>query len=233
MANLWDDFASTDAEPQARPMFSAPIPGVATNYVLTQPFAQKLDDFVALALNTPHPDYPSYLLVEESDKQYVAGGEIRWNRKYAQIPAQHIEFGTYSYSFIGFLGRYLFTNGLLTGPAHRERFQASSLCKVQYDYFLVASANDLLNIPIVQESRYYWGNKDAGGNITATNLQTDYLFPHDGYAEATVPTQDDYEAMIAADAADATSFSLVAEASNVTRWLGNIMRRSTKYIKAI
>ncbi len=232
MANAWTDVVS-GAEAQSKPTFSAPIPGVADNYVLTQPFAQQLSAFVALALNTPHPDYPDYVLVEESEKQHLGGGDIRWTRKYAKVPAQHIEPSTYAYSFIGFLGRvnYDTSTGVITGTQHRERLSRTVFCKVQNDYALATSWADALTaLPVIPAQEYFiHGSLDT----PPYRVMTDFLLSVAGFTEVTVPTQDEYLTWITADEAAADSFHIVAEPSSLQRWMGNIFVRQTKYVKAI
>lgn len=227
MALAWKDL-KVGAEAQARPVFSAPIPGVNIDYVLKQRFQQQLDDYLPVALNTAHPQFPTYYLVEESEKEYLSGGEVSWTRTYSQVPAQHIEPSSFQYAFIGFIGRVQYVNGVQEpgSISYRNRFAKTVFTKVQLDYFLTdGTSAGISAIPIIQHTRFL---------LVPSSMQidADYLAPVGAIINQTVPTVEDYIGWIDADIANPDSFHLVVEDSSISRWMGNIIVRATKFIKA-
>lgn len=233
MANRWTDLGGTGTSAIGNPVFTSPIVGVKTGYILTQPFMQLLSAFTELNLNTAHPTYTDYLLVEESPREDLGGGLVKWNRIFAKVPAQHVEMETIPYNFIGLAG----TTGIPDFPSDvpdaktgRYRFVWTVPVKVQHDYFLLdgstyTSPQQLAYLNFIEETRYYRGSDPA--------WLTDWLVNSPPWTQATTPTLTSYNAMVAADAASATSFSLVAQSSVFNRWRGNIFQRQTRYIKAL
>lgn len=214
------------------PEFSAPLAGVNVNYVLRQKFQQLLANFSALSLNTAHPDYLTYVLVSEDDKRDVTGLVTEWMRTYAQKPAEYNEpGGNYSYNFIGFYGTFGVNETTVTG---RDRFTRSVPVEIVRTFYLIGDITDPDNpadyatwqeIPIIPMTRYYYGSNP--------NLDVDFLADSPPFTVATIPSRTEYEALIATDAAAAGSFSIVAEPSTVSRWMGNIYMRETRYVKAV
>jgi hypothetical protein len=230
MSLAWSDLGDTLAHATGNPVFSTPIPGVNSPYIFSQKFMQPTANYSPLALNTVHPTYGSYILVEESDFQDLGGSLQSWQRVYASIPAEHIEVQTDGYDFIGFTGE-IFNNKVTTVVnAGRWRFHRIVNHKIVYDYFLVDGAiiTDPTSIPIILRTRYT--SHDPGTDI-------DFLWDDVGHGGVqtfpSIPSLTDYKAMVATDAATASSFSIVARDSQLSRWTGNIWRRMTLYVKAI
>lgn len=208
-------------------VFSKPFAeaGVNVDYLLRQTFMMALDSYVPLPLDTPHPDYPDFILVQEPEIEDAGiGKEIRIPRVYAKKPESFTEpGGNYAYNFIGYFGAFGINTTAVTG---RERFTDYAEVQVTRDFFLIGPSGDYATwqeIPIIAETKYYSGTP---------TLRMDYLGDDDVLQVATTPSRTDYEAMIAADAADTESFSIVVEPSTVTRWQGNIFMRETRRIKA-
>jgi hypothetical protein len=209
------------------PEFAAPIEGQTGNYVLSQDFICNLSSFTPLALNTPHPDFPTYYLVSEGEKRDIGGGKVRWTRVYAQVPATYTEpGGSYAYNYIGFVGNVISQGGEVTlSVTGRERKVENSPVQITREFFLVGTGQTYTqwqSIPVISGQRYYG----------ATGLDTDYLTDAPPFVTATNPTRTAYLALVTADAASPSSFSLVVEDSTVTRWMGNIYMRETRRIKA-
>ena len=121
--------------PVSLPVFSNPIPGINAPYVLKQDFQHFLDGWQPLALNTPHgvADFADYLLVEESEKQDIGGGVIKWTRTYAKVPEGYVDWENKSYSFIGFTNTTSITAPFIP---NRGRVARQILAMVEYDYCL-------------------------------------------------------------------------------------------------
>lgn len=73
-----------------------PFPDLTAELTFTEPYIQTVEDFVPLALDTPHPDIPDAYLVEESEREN-AGGFYKWTRTYARIPPSREVFESYSW----------------------------------------------------------------------------------------------------------------------------------------
>lgn len=216
----------TVATTVSNPEFSAPFPAVNVDYILRQRFQQTLANFAPLALNTPHPDYTDYVLVSEGDKQDIRGLQCTWERVYAKVPASFSEpGGNYAYNFIGIWGSFGINVSTFTG---RDRFTRNVPVKIVRDFFLVGAGQTYQTfeeIPAIAATRYL--------NSPTGDLDVDYIQDSPPLAVATSPNATQYRALIAADAADPDSYSIVVEDSRIDRWLGNIFMRETRYIKAI
>jgi hypothetical protein len=164
------DFAVAKAVSQ--PVFEAPFQGVNINYVLRQDFMQFKVSYVPLPLNTPHPDFATFILVAETPQQDCGGGIVRWTRIYAQVPATYSQPQSVTYSFIGFYG----SGGInVVGVVGRDRIPRVVAGRVQFDYFKLDQTTgnitnaagtvvftgtagtlpSLVNIPVIQEQKYF------------------------------------------------------------------------------
>jgi hypothetical protein len=216
-------YASGDfsvATPVSLPVFDAPFreDGINIDYVLQQDFMQRLSSFVRLAPDTPHPDYPDFLLVEESDLRDVTGGRVRWTRTYAKVPADYsVSRETFSFTFPGKSG--LVTGGVVGyGGSDDGRLPQSKTVTLTRAraFFLNPTATD---IPILTQFAVTYG----------TALEpTDYLndnASNPNYND-TAPSRTEYDALVAA------AELLVAQDSSRGVWMGNIFMRETFYVTA-
>lgn len=226
MARTYTDGTYTSAF-AVTPLVKQPaLPGVKDDLVAAQDFVILRDSYTAAALNTPHADeadpaHPVWVLVAEDNKRDLGGDIMQFTRRYARKPDTYSEAqGTISYNFIGFDGSFGINIPTITG---RPRFVKTVAARAQHDFFLVGPEAYCdyatpQEIPIIPEQTYY----------RATSTQTtDYL--NDGpptFTEASNPSRTDYESWIA------TGSEIVAQASTLERWQGNIYRRTTIYIKA-
>jgi hypothetical protein len=194
-------------------LYSAPIPGVETKYVVTQKFCQQKDSIVPIAIGTEHPDLANFFLVEENIPAMAGGGILTWDRVYSKIPETHSEPSTISYNFIGYAG--LFGNGV--GTTGRGRWTRSVNCEIQHDYFQIGTVAypTILDVPRIVAQKYVAGD-DARFNV-------DYLYPAAGPITSS-PTLEEYYALIDAET------PIAAEDSALERWMGNILVRKTAYI---
>lgn len=201
------------------------LEGVKDLLLGNQEFSQDADSFTPTALNTPHPDdptpsTPTWILVEETNFQDLGANVRQWTRRYARKPDDYSEMGgTIAYNFIGFYGVFGLNVPAVTG---RGRFVEVVPVRVQRDFFLIGPEaycdyTTPQEIPVIQEQIYY---------ITDPEQKTDYLGDDTILDTPSTPTRTDYEAMIAAQD------EIVAQASKVERWQGNIYVRETFYIIA-
>lgn len=240
------DSPGTAAFMAGAPVFSSPFAGVSTQYVLRQKWQQRADNFSELALNTPHPDFATFILAEESERDDVGGGYVRWTRTYAKVPATRNEYASINYNFIGYVGLTVSAIGTTVAPSSilgRPRSVASVTCRIQYDYLLTTNPQSDFTTNFGQ--RYYI---PAGVWDTATipvfhpqypdpvqsalhGLPVDLIFDTTGpfafaFAVPSVPSRTDYETL------RANKSEIIVEDSQVSRWMGNIFQRITKYVIA-
>lgn len=95
-ALAWTDGDWTLAKKSGPPLFSAPFNGDSGAYLLQQDWAQAIASWTAGALNTAHPDYATYYLVEESPLQPLDGGLAKWTRTYAKVPSARSDYEAYA-----------------------------------------------------------------------------------------------------------------------------------------
>lgn len=234
MSLQYSDLGDTLAHKCSNPVFSAPLAGVNSQYVLRQDWQQPLANYTPLALNTAHPDYGTYYLVSEDNFQDLGGGQTRFTRTYAQVPSQYIEYGNYAYNYIGFLPVSIYAGLFQIASDGRERFTDNSRAKFVTDFYMVGSGGSYADanlIPEITLTIYRIG--DTFGSTTNQYAFTDFLTYAALVATPTVPSREDYELLVTADAADLTSFSITAENSRLTRWMGNIWKREARYVKAL
>lgn len=223
MTNIIEDGGWTSAQTDRASKLSAPIPAINSDYVLEQDYVCNRDNFSPLALNTAHPDLPTYKLVSESPLQDVGCGAVKWTRTYAQVPASWSEpAGNIAYTFIGQLPyQFVFTPSSIS-KSGRLPYSKVVPVRLQRDYFLVGTGGSYATaelIPLIAEQTYKQLDLISGLPIVS-----DFVFDSPPYALASIPTLTAYLALVGSE--------IVTQASNVTRWMGNIFCRETRYIIA-
>lgn len=145
-------------------------------------------------------------LVGESAPRNFGGGLIEYTREFAEIPPERTDFSSYVYEFSGYLAGYSVAN-----PQGRNPIIKTVVCKIEYKYFLTDEPED---IELLQPQEYL-GSGGAG-------------FPVDGMllGDVSTPSKDDYIDLI-------KGTWIIAEASNLSIWRGNIHARRTVRVKAI
>lgn len=229
------------------PRFGAPFAGDAAVYKLEQDFMQFTANYSPLALNTAHPDYATYYLTGEGALSDAGGGISKWTRTYCSIPVTRNDYTSMAYAFIGYFGQIA---SLATDPnfpvVGRPRQTRTVTCRVQNDYFLCAAGQTYTTpsaIPIILATKYYIPQ----GSVTVSTGIFIYAYPPPGSTSdmnngtdtdliwdpaavsgiiPTVPSRTTYQGWINAGT------ELVAQASVISRWAGNIYQRQTKYVIA-
>jgi hypothetical protein len=257
MSDQWGDPYHADGDftvPAAcwLPAFSSPLAVSTKEYVFTQEWMQSRKTVSATTIGTGHPssgltpDYSAFKLISEGPKNDIGGGLVKWQRTYAKAPDSHDEFESYSYSFIGFVGTISRSGGVIaTG---RARNAAVVTSRVRHDYFLVGAGQTYANagvIPIVRAQGYYAGASPGPAEAIVTDYICDAFTNTDtGQAvPATVPSRSTYNAWVSAALAygfdpgavsvlGANPGQIVAEDSRITRWMGPIFLRQTRYVLA-
>ncbi len=215
------------------PVFTSPVRATTAEYVFTQDWMQSRRAFRPTPLNTSHPsarqtpDYSAYKLVMEGPRQDVGGGMVKWSRTYARVPESHDEFESYSYSFIGFLGSWTVGNvGTSTQATGRPRVAHVVTSRVQHDYFLVDPTGAYptpQDIPLIKAQRYL-----APTVGPVAKLDSEYIWDASAAIPlASIPSRTEYDALVEAES------ELVAEDSRLSRWMGSLWLRTTRYVQAI
>lgn len=231
-APIFIDGQASTAKRIGIPQLTCPIPGVNTAYVLTEPWQQLLVDqttWTPLSLNTAHPEYSGFVLVEETPLQDLGNAYVRWNRIYGKVPAQHSEWEMFAYSFIGFNGLSGVNVPIIPGRP-RQVFTVPS--RVQYDYVMVPTTpwsdpifgsynvNSPGDIKTVEPMYYVYQTSYLGAVYGGILLQTDALNPSNS-TSPTVPNQEKYKVMLTDALSNGWNAGLTVEKINVSNtWSG-------------
>ncbi len=241
-APFYTDGTFTTAAATSPTRLSQPFAGDAGEYLLEQDFMQFRANFTPTALNTAHPDFSSYKLVNESQLHDLPGGIVTWTRFYASLPDTRNDFTSIAYNFIGFYGKTADIAVATTFPiTGRLRFSQTVPCRVKNDYFLTGTGGSFATpdlIPTALAQRYYVPLGTIAGSVftptyapgSADDIRygrpTDFIYNASEWA-ALIPTRPsvtEYQTLIN------TPTEIIAEDSTLSRWLGNYYVRVTKYI---
>lgn len=256
----WNDAVSgaawNTAQPVGVPRLKQPFAGDPTYYVLEQDYQQTIEDFNPLTLNTAFPpaqepgSFAGYYLASESALTDMSNGVGQWTRTYAYKPNTRNDYASLAYSFIGYGGALPNPNVASTTYAWgRNRKTVSVTCRIQYDYYLVGPQawcdyTDASLIPVIREQLYYIPQGNVVGSVfvpdftrgsandISAGLAYDYIWdavPGKYYIGTLIPTyphRTEYLALITAGS------EIVAEPSQLSRWMGNFYVRATKYVVA-
>jgi hypothetical protein len=196
---------------------SFPFSGDVASYIVEQDFMVFFANFSAAALDSTHGTHTTAYLVGESALQDIGGGIARFTRTWAKIPATRTEYESFAYTFPG----YYPGPGTVDGRANMTRTVVSRLV---HEYFLCATGQTYTTpsaIPIISAQRYTL----AGDNTAEVQWLVDATaYPFAAYT--TDPTLPDYKALVSGQD------EIVAEDSRLTRWMGNIYERVTRYVIA-
>ncbi len=203
--------------PCSMPVFSQPFEGVNVDYVLEQDFSCFSEYFQPLGMNTPHPDYSDFILCKESPRRQLDGNVVQWTRTYCKKPDTYSLASSFTYTFPAFQGASGVNINTSNGRDKRTRTVSA---RVQYDYFLIDGSvyKKATDIPTVDLTRYY---VDATG--AQLGLETDTLTSNKVATNPTVPSVEDYLALVTAKTEIVTQCSL-------RNWLGRFVERQTIYI---
>ncbi len=190
-------------------------------------------------------------LVEEGELQDIGGGLSKIRRKWATLPPTRCDIEQFSATFPGFDN----ADGI-----DRQSFTQNVASRVQYDYFIYDDL-EILSIPLfnqyatnASDAGYRLnsatGMFPAGLIIPAQQyFQVDGLIVYNGIAlgdntaitkltsesdrsNVTIPSAEQYINWVTGPGGHNLPTEIVAEASTMTRWMGNIWERRTRFIVA-
>jgi len=237
LGTIYDDGAWATILPCSLPELTAPIPGVNAKYILTQDFQQAEASYAPAPLNTPYPkadgtlgvsgetwagsdayNSAGYILVEEGPLRDQGGGVVRWTRTYARVPDQHFDPCQMAFQFPGYLAA---GNGL---ALLRNPFTRTVPGTIEYTYFLAgtntqAAVQALEKANFVSEQLFLWPRPTGDIPLPNEAFIVNYIWSSIS-PEPTVPTLETYVGWVTYG-----TNTIVAQPSQFTRWMGNIIRR--------
>ena len=243
----------TVANTYGPPRWSSPVP---TNQfcVFEQDYKQLAANWTPTAIGTAHPTLATYFLIKESDTQ-PQGPLVKWTRTYAIVPTSYSEFETYTYNFIGLVTAWP------TGSVfQRGRHTSTVPSRIQNDFFYIAPGASPGSIAMLYAMQYCWQLTYGGVTYGGIWSPNDVLAPSIS-TTPTVPTTEQYIQMVAdayangwsatptfiavksqaigslpneiVDAANTVyGGQIPVENSRLTRFLGPIWLRQTRYVLA-
>lgn len=187
-----------------QPKLEFPIRQDLTAKIYVEEYCVRPDYFVPAPLDLPHPIHVNaYLITETNPQRMGTGGLFKFQRRYATVPSDRIEYATTNFSFPA----YKTTSA--TDAELRASFSETCVAKIFYSYKLTADpTEDLVFSPKFQPL-------DASGN--AQNF----------VASDTTPTKTEYEKFVT----DKTFIQSAQTA--VSRWKGNIWELQDIKVKAL
>jgi hypothetical protein len=225
--------------------------------VINQDFMVAQQDYKPMHLNTPYnilwangwygyfPDglfaqsLVNCFLVREGELQDMGAGISKLRRTWASIPPTRNEVEQYIYNYIGFEDE-------ATGTT-RVRIPVPVQSRIQYDYFIfddygvltlpVFPAGPVLNAitginpaNLILQPQYYFSGE---ANANVQNLFTEALDDGVGGDGKTIPDFSDYvAALTGSGTSNGLAAEIIAEGSTMTRWMGNIWERRTRFVIA-
>jgi len=213
---------------------SFPIPRDPTAQLIEQDFQILAGSFAPLALDTAHPTVTTAYLVEEGPQSDIDGGMVQWTRRYATVPADRDDYETFGYTFPGLYD-------VSAAPPYnqywvaevdggRDPFPDKVNSRLHHEYFLCKADETYETpdeIPIIQGLEFTL--------TTNANVRQQYLLPEGVFGADSVPSREEWEALIAGSTGIGTGAAageFVAEDSDIVPYMGNIWCRITRYVKA-
>lgn len=242
MSNLiLDGYTGTDSGAEVIGNVRASFPfsafGDQATAFYEQDYQQLGTSFAALSPNAICPWDASAYLVEETERRPVLGGVVQWTRKYAQIPVSRDDAASLAFQFPGLFGSYFSVSSYVTVTLRLPQTWAGN-CRLRQEYFLIGTGGSYATVqlvPVIQKTYFYAPIFNGVLNVSP-GQGSDVTFLNSVHQPAqTVPTTEQYQAWCSGGATGQYGAGLgefIAEASQLTRWKGNIFNRTTKYILA-
>jgi hypothetical protein len=194
----------------------------------------------------------TFRLVEEGPREHQGGGIVKWNRTYAATPATYSEWESFIYTFPGYVGNQPSTTG--TGPFARDPQVLRVESRLLQEFFLTGTGTSYPtagDIPVVMAQKFRIHTGALWWVDVLPSLTDNPPFPI-----ASTPSRSTYESWIGnaitskwssgivryawgtpsapalTDTSDASPGQIAAEDSSISRWMGNIWRRTTRYVLA-
>lgn len=226
------------AAPTGVRRWSAPFPdNILVMFDLD--FVQRMTHWKPLPLDTKDRDSPSFVLVSESAIQRTGGGMGRWTRTYATVPPSRNDFESYVMTYPGMIGSTVsFGSGpAITIDAGRKAFSTRVTARLQYDYFHVGFSPGIKtpqDIPIIEGFEVLIAGPIRGfeADLLGANTAPTAQQYADMTRQATVlPPPSPFSPAVFPVVSG--SREIAAEDSTLSRWMGNIWQRTTRYVPVL
>jgi hypothetical protein len=226
--------------PQGQPTINNPLgarePG---HIVITQVYMQRRSAYRRPNPNTLCPPEISggalAYFCEDSERVPLGVADlVTWTRTWASVPLRHGEYSSISVIYPAYAGDNIGVGGQ---QSQRTEFAAKTRARIDYEYFLVGASTPYIDensIPLNSANSVTYANFSPNppprdllaGEVVLYNNGTG------GGGGGTSPTAITYAGWRSTDAGTASSYSLIAEPSELQNYLGNIWRRATVRVKA-
>ena len=207
MARTFDAPSSDDFTSPLRltkePRRSFPFRQDLTAVLYSDDYVQRAEYFQPMALDSPHPDFPTAYLVAETDPTTREDGLFRWSRTYATVPAARTEFEKGSFSFPAY------KTDSDTATNLRDSFTQGVVAKVVYTYLLTTDPGTDLTITAMFQPL------DDASNVV------------NFVASDSTPTRTVYAGYVTAGT------YIQASETQVSRWMGNVWQMRNLQVKAL
>ena len=152
---VYDDGDWSSALESSAPVLEWPFEdkGDSFTFIVRQRFTQTASSFIKMADLTPHPVYPSALLVEEGPQQDLGAGKIEWERVWACIPITRTEHESFVYPFQTLVVASTNDNGAVSSTGTLSTLALTVASTVTYQYDI--AANIVANLPLSIAPRVY------------------------------------------------------------------------------
>ena len=230
-----------------------------TNFIIEQDFVVAAGWYVPLPLNTPYDpslsagwnlggDNPFQnlaraVLVSEGPLEDIGAGLVRFRRVYSTVPNIRNVFEQFTYNFIGYAPTFFTSAASQWGSLSdgRPRFPFAVKSRLQFDYFIidpgalsgyVEAVNSVDEIQLLLAQAYLYINGFQGVDVLFDESQAPESGDFAG-AGITLPSPNQTTPSLTQylDWVD-NGYELVAEASVLRPWLGNIYERITRFVVA-
>lgn len=193
--------------------------GDASHVVFTIPYIVSALDYAPTALNTAATiNGVSVFACGETAPADAGAGVLSYEGKFANVPASHFDYETYSATYPGYWGE-------------RVSYTQTVQAQLQYEYFKTGTGETYetpAEIPLVAETRV-----TNSGGLDVSILSGGELFLTDGgevapgvTLAATSPTLTAYKALVTG-----ATYSIAVDCK-VEHYLGNIWARITRRVLA-
>lgn len=225
---LDSDYTTAAAVGQLRVSYPFSAMGDNVTKFYEQDYQQLLVNFSPLTINSVCPWDGAAYLVEETELRKVLGGVVQWTRRYANIPQSRDDASSIAFQFPGLFASYT-SDDVTTTITLRYPQTWTVNCRVHMDYYLVGAGGtyaNILAIPAIQR-QYFYVPVYNGTINTLPGQGADVTFLNPAASSSpTSPTTETYQSWLA------SGYEFAAEASQLSRWKGNIFQRVTKYVVA-
>lgn len=201
-----------------------------SHFIVTRYYETSVANFTPIPLNTPDDEFPTaFCVTPPPSVQNVGSNLMRYEVKFSTVPAAIPDYTTESLVFPGLKDLRFPT------PARK------CTSKVIVNYYLVGAGltyESVDDLPFFKQTEVFFDTTSLGFILSATfSAGEASSFVLTSTMDIQNPSVSDalagYQAFMADDAADASSYSVTSQASSFTRYMGNIWKEEHVVTKAL